>query len=672
MIDIRKFLIACLVVVTFLAANVETFAWEVSACGGCSVPDSHPDAWRFYDRIRSFSGWTGNYYKQDTNCKEIHYKRMALGGQNNSWVDSSDIHYHISHGGSRWDAYYDKWLTAVLFEDGTNLVPSEARLAWGDTDLEWIAFRNCTLLNNTSKGYWANAMNRLHLLLGFKTNSSKHNNFGKIWANKMKKTTILWWTIPGQTVTQAWFNATDATQPSGTTARVLAEVHNNYNDHLWGNGYVSPDPPVDNWYWWWDHTAGSPEYLAVNNLETMNVYEVVPRTVDERYVQQIGTAFGLTGEVGDLCESLVMADLRDPDSPKVLEVSKTTGHFYFHDDGKLFLFNPDVQQFPPDQAVERSESFLRQYDLFPANEVGEATAEFDTITEEGRDKGTVRQTFYQNTNAVFARQLPGDPIGQEMVSVAGAGARLKVYLFDKGLVMGAMGKWREVVKIGEIPVFKDGQTAWSFFDRFGEKIAITPTFVEYDKAVPNYETATQGYYELPGETYQTELIPVWIFEVDYYMEDRLVLTADTFIPAANSYLPPVVTIIRPKNGESFNYGETIVFDCQVEEEFGTPPYSFRWESNVDGVLSTMQSFASSSLSVHCPDRSCDCRPLPHTITVTATDAKGFDSSHSVQIMVIGDCGECEDCADLNSDNAVDMKDLAHWANRYLTQSGHGE
>jgi hypothetical protein len=257
---LRNSLIICFVVVlSFLFYPAITSAYEVSAAGGCSVPNSHPDAKGFYDRIKSFPGWTGNFYKEDNNSKEVHYKRVADGGQNNAWVDSSDIHYHISHGGYRWDAHYGKDLKAVLFEDGTNLVPSEARNAWGDTDLEWIAFRNCKLLNNTSKGYWANAMNRLHLLLGFKTNSSKHDNFGKIWANKMRKTTIhiLWWTftIPGQTITQAWFGATDATQPSGTTARVLAETFNCYNDHLWGNGSTSSDPTVDNWYWWWDHTA---------------------------------------------------------------------------------------------------------------------------------------------------------------------------------------------------------------------------------------------------------------------------------------------------------------------------------------------------------------------------------------------------------------------------------
>jgi len=668
-------LIVCIVVaMVFLLFPLKAEAYEVSSAGGCSVPNSHPDAWRFYDTIRSFPGWTGNFYKQDTNSKEIQYKRVSLGGQNNSWIDSSDIHYHISHGGTRWDSYYGKDLTAIIFEDGATLVPSEARSAWGDTDLEWIGLRNCKLLNNASKGYWANAMNRLHLLLGFKTNSSKQDNFGKIWAQKMRKTTIhiLWWTItiPSQTVTQAWFSATDATQPSGTTARVLAEVHNNYNDHLWGNGYTSSDPSVDGWYWYWDHVAGSPPYIRENRLQAMTVYEVVPRTVDEQYVKTIGRAFGLTGEVGDMCNTLVMGDLNDPANPKIMEISKTTGHFNFHNDGKLFVADLNAKHFPPEQAPEVAQSFLQEYKLLP-QDAGAFSVEWDTITEEDRDSGEIRTTLNQNTNVVYARHIPGDPAGGAMVSVAGAGARLKVYIAEDGGIMGGMGNWRNIEPMEAIPV-NDSKRTWAYFDRYGNKVAIEPAPVRYDEAIPNYETATQLYYEYPAQTYQTELIPCWMFEVEYYLEGKLVLTADTFIPAAERYIPPVVEIIKPAEFETFNEGDMIGFDCQVEAGLGTPPYTYKWESSVDGLLSTQQAFQTDLLSVHCPNISLDCSPLPHTISVTVMDSKGIKSTDAISITVEGPCDECTHSADLNHDGIVDLVDLAHHASRHLMQSGHGE
>ena len=213
------------------------------------------------------------------------------------------------------------------------------------------------------------------------------------------------------------------------------------------------------------------------------------------------------------------------------------------------------------------------------------------------------------------------------------------------------------------------QETWSFFDKYGEAIALTAAQVLYDKAVPNFETATQGYYEYPGSFFdQKELIPCWIFEVEYYKDDQLVTKADTFIPAAESYFPPVATIIKPAEFQTFDYEEPISFDCQIQAGFGTKPYRYEWESDVDGLLSTEQRFESSSLSVHCPDSSCDCGPLPHTISLTVTDAKGSKSADAVQIIVRGRCDECTDCSDLNHDNITDLKDLAYIADRYLTRS----
>lgn len=645
------------------------WASTVSAAGACSSPNSHPDARGFYDRVRSFSGWSGNFYREDEFSVENQYKRHDLGGANNSWVDSSDIHYHISHGGTRYDSYWDKDLTAVLFEDGTRLDAGEARSCWGDNDLEWIGFRNCKLLNDNSKAYWSTAMNGLHLILGFKTNSSKHDNFGKKWADNMKKTTILWWTIPGQTITQAWFNATDATQPSGTTARVLAEVHDNYNDHLWGQGgYTSSDPARDGWYWWWDHVAGSPPYLPVNNLKQMMVYQVVPRTVNEAYARSIASAFGLQGEIVDTCDSLVTADLSDPANPMILEISKTSGHFNFHNDGKLFIPDPQGGQFPPDgRAVEIAQSFLSRNKLIPTD-ARAYSIEYDTITEEN-EKGDVREILKQNTNVVWARQIYG--MEGTLVSVAGSGARLKIYLDPKGDVMGGLGNWRNIEPVEQIPV-NDARTTWSFFDTFGQQLVVEPPLVLYDEAVPNFETAKQLYYEFSSDSDQVELIPCWLFDVDYYLQKELVLTGQTFIPASARYFPPVVTITKPKDGDTFPEGSTIGFTCEVAAGFGTAPYSYLWESSVDGVLSNQPSFDTSTLTVNCPDISLDCAPLPHTISVTVTDAKGLSATDSIQITINGSCNECRDPADLNQDKIVDLADFAHLARRYLMESGQSE
>ena len=666
--DFRKSLIAFFVAATFLVAPPDTFAYTVSGCGGCGAAYFYTCADRFCDEVDSFPGWSQTFCLGCADCSEDYYKSSSSGGSENSWIDASDIHFRNSHCTTAWDAFWGMNLSGIPFTDGT-VTPGEAFDVWGDNDAEWIASKCCSLLRDSSKGYWATTMDGLHLLLGYKTSSYGATNFGRTWARKMEKTTIhfLWWTwtFPGQTVTQAWFNTTDETQPAGTVARVLAETNACYNDHLWGQGSVLwPDPVDDAWYWWWDHTAGSPEYLFVNDLREMNVYEVAPRTVDEKYVKQIGAAFGLTGEVGDLCDSFIIIN-----DKQVLEVSKASGHFYFHDDSKLFVADLSVGQFPPTQAFERADSFLRQNELLP-NDAGDHSVEFDTLTEENEENGEIGKVLYQNTNVVYARQLPGDPIGKVMVSVAGAGARIKVYLSEDGDVMGGMGNWRNVINIGAIPVMKSDD-AKSFFDRYGEAISIVKAQALYDETKVDLGKATQAYYEHTGRARQHELVPCWILQdVEFFMEGQPVVTADVFIPASESYFPPVATIIKPAEFQTFDYGEPVGFDCQVEEGFGTPPYNFLWESNVDGQLSTQQRFTSSSLSVRCPDQSCDCSPLPHTIRLTVTDAKGSESNDSVQITILGECDECAHCGDVNKDSTFNFKDVAGMADGWLSQSGH--
>ncbi len=679
MIAFRKCSIACLVVATFVLFPVETFAYEASGCGGCGAAYFHTCAQQFCDKIDSYPGWSQVFCDDCSGCSQDYYRSAASGGSENSYVDGTDIHFRNSHCTTAWDSFWGKTLSGIPCTDGV-VTPGEVYDAWGDYDLEWIASKCCQLLRDSSKGYWATSMDGLHLILGYKTSSYGATDFGEIWADKMreKKITILWWTftIPSQTVTQAWFTTTDLTQPSGTVARVLAETNNCYNDHLWGNGYTSPDPVDDSWYWWWDHSAGSPAYQAVNNLKTMYVYEILPRNVSEQYVQQLGSAFGMnTNLVGDLCDSLVMLDVEDPNSPRILQVSKATGQYYYQDQGKLFVFDRDAKRYDPERAAQRAYGFLTEHKLLPSD-AGPYEVEWDTMVEEGKivEPGKAageRTTLVQNTCTVYARELEGAQ-GQ-MVSVAGPGARLKVYIYGDGQIMGGMGNWRPVEQTGEVQVMTNEQN-WSLFQKYGNRVSVAPVQATFDRTETNMETATQVYYELPGRAFQKELIPCWFFEVEYYDGKELVTTADTYIPAAPSYVAPVVNITSPSDGSAYHYGKPITFDCRVEPGLGTPPYTYRWESSADGFLSNQKSFKTSTLSVNCSSErcDCDCTPAPHKISVMVVDAKGLQSTDAIAVTVEGPCRECPDCADVNRDGVVNFKDVARVGARWLNESGPGD
>ncbi len=650
--------------------------YEVSGCGGCGADYFYECADRFVDEVKTYPGWTSHFVKGCSTCKEKYYKSSTYSGEENSWVDSSDIHFHNSHCTTAWDSYYGKTLSAVPFTDGT-LVPSEARLAWGDNDLEWIAFKCCSLLRDSSRGYWAGTMDGLHLLLGYKTSSYGYTDFGKIWAQKMKTYTIkiLWltFTIPGQTVTQAWFNTTDETQPSGTVARVLAETYNCYNDHLHGMGYVSPDPTHNNIYWYWDHTAGSPPYRFVNNLQTMYRYEVLQPKVDETYVKNIATAFNLQDQkLVDLRDMYLMTeyrDPRDPNSARILQVFKDTGQYYYHDLNKLWSFNPRLKRYPSNLAYERSNEFLTQYQLKPSD-VDAHSVEYDTVVEaESGEPNTLLNTYLINTCTVFSRSAPAAP--ERMVTVAGPGARMKVYMHEDGGIMGGMGNWRRTRQLSSVEVISAEQ-AWTLFLKYGQKMSLAPVQAQFDRVETDLRKATQAYYEAPGAKFQTELIPCWVFIADYYHGKQLVVTAETYVPAAEGYSPPVCNITSPADNSVFPVGTSIQFDCSLAKGFGTPPFVYLWESDIDGILSYDSSFTTNSLSLNCPDVSCDCSPIPHVITLTVTDSKGLESTDNIQVTVDGPCSECINCADLNRDGDVNGRDFAIFGDFWLTQTGGGD
>ena len=111
--------------------------------------------------------------------------------------------------------------------------------ALGDDDLEWLAWDSCSVLDDRSAAYWYTTFDGLHLMLGFaNTMYVVYPGDGGAWGDQMQKKG--WWIFGhgAKTVTQAWFTSTDDQQPSGVRARVLAETLDNYNDYIWGQGYV--------------------------------------------------------------------------------------------------------------------------------------------------------------------------------------------------------------------------------------------------------------------------------------------------------------------------------------------------------------------------------------------------------------------------------------------------
>ncbi len=561
------------IAIVFLLLPPLLSAYQVSAAGGCSVPNSDPDAKGFYDSISSLYYWSGNYYAKYTNCLESQYKGILYGGNDDNWLDKSDIHYHISHGDRHHDAYYNRDIIAVMFDlvdsapppDLKYLDASEARNSWGNIQLDWIGFRNCQLLSDPSSYYWKKTMNWSRLILGFKSNSYVQHHFGAIWAWKMKRRYYgyyLPWTFyyySAYTISHAWNSTCDWTQPWGTRSRIIAAHLIYFNDHLHTQGYVMP-PVAPNskrctwdhyafypWFWWWvPSSSGQPlngketgtnsnELAHARSVELSEIYrlEVVPRAVDQTYVQSIAAAFGFAAD-DPLIEDddfFQMArptednlDPEDPSNPSYrLTVFKKSGIYAFYHSGKMWKLETDEQGepiipgiYPEGSAESTAYDFLTDpahVNLYPSD-VYDYYVGSDRIVIEDDDTGEYNE-YNILRSVAYSRAVEGQA-GIEL-PVVGAGARIKVYLDEDGSIIGAQGNWRQVQPAGTVNVITKNE-AWSNFLSNGMDAALPGIYLSYDDAQTDLESATLGYYEKPGINTQDELIPVWIFTVTFYKD----------------------------------------------------------------------------------------------------------------------------------------------------------
>lgn len=200
--------------------------------------DAHESADAFYntvDCVRRFRWRDDSAWDQDFEAPGV---GVPATGTDHAYVDNVDIVYYAGHGSPNGPFF------GRSDRDDGQAKPTEVR--WGDKDLEWIAFHACQILQSSPGDSvfdrWRDAFQGLHYILGFRTVCyGCGDTLGKRFAQLLNV---------GWRVKDAWIRACKESQPSSThTAYLRADVYkdgnkltNTVNDHLWGHGYVSPDP----------------------------------------------------------------------------------------------------------------------------------------------------------------------------------------------------------------------------------------------------------------------------------------------------------------------------------------------------------------------------------------------------------------------------------------------
>ncbi len=598
------------------------------------------------------SGWTSRFHWSDWNTWETDFKNESLGGEEDSMVDSVDIAMICTHGSGTKDYFWNQDLSSVYFgttHTDRHVSPGEAYKAYGDRDLEWLAFDACSVLSDdgpapaSNRGYWATTMNGLHLLLGFKNNMYVYPpGDGLLWGLFMKGLGPI---LPPSTVIQAWFQAVDWVQPKVVCARVIAETPDNYNDHLWGQGYVSPDPIKDGIYTYWDHcsTNQAAQQLkssnSQHNLISMPVMQVADRMVDEDYVRNnIAPAFDLTGAIGMDDMFYYMVDTSNAIT-QTLQVDRLTGSFSYHNLSKLWVTPIVTPTLPsPYMAVALVDTWFNNHEGLPGAWYRNAGYEYSTedmvgesfmISEYGDFSEQETSRLPVDVSLSYPRTISataGTTNGTRMVDfpLYGPGARMKVYLGDQGEIIGAQGGSRNVMETGEYVTILEASAVWAMY-LADHNLAIPEVPIVADRIT--YSTATLGYYEIPYIQHQSELIPVYEFIANFYLNGNLVEeNIPVYVPAADEYMPPQVEILSPAEGSTFWAGELISFEGLITG--GIPPYTLEWTSSSDGYLGNTINIVSAigstvrSSTVFNP-----------TVSFQVTDANGLTSTATITLAI---------------------------------------
>jgi hypothetical protein len=177
------------------------------------------------------AGWTESFFIGD---EDRNVNRWTYFGVDQSYVDGTDIVYFAGHG----------WNQGILLNSEPGKWVYFRNCEWGDYDAEWILLDGCHTVQLPSelKYYPHYAMNGVHLVCGFDSVGYDLPEDGANVANKL---------VDGYKVRLAWFIGIDENHGSEIRVGIIGENADCGSDHVWREGSVIADPPVDSEIYRW-------------------------------------------------------------------------------------------------------------------------------------------------------------------------------------------------------------------------------------------------------------------------------------------------------------------------------------------------------------------------------------------------------------------------------------
>ena len=570
-----------------------------AGAGGSDLPATRPDALGLRDYLTSTCklrilgvcwvnwsspAWTSRFVYGNTNAWSTDWRRSANGGSENSYIDTVDLAYFAGHGSTN----------GIIFGVGspapTTVTKNDALTSWGTADADWLGLAACNVLDDPYSNLqgWANAMNGVRLLLGFKTvmNDVPHGEeFGRYIRD-------------GYSLTQAWFKAADKLQSQNRVARVLAEETAHFNDTAAHHALVTV---VDSDFYWLTHTVGSEparrvDVAAING--EMPVLRVQPLSLDQavNQVNNLGAAFGVDVTVpGTGTQTVTTRQVLETSdvfysTDGQLEMDNDYGLFLHADMANLWTTNSELsrqadggvamQAIDEEVARQVADAFLQENGLARTDAQFYEVASDILSTGEGASDATGQRTVAavtevaMNYQVIYSRIISYTPTidGRAAAapvefSVMGPGSKFKIYVstqaparaafadFVDEAVIGGMGGYRAIQTPAEAAAARELQMVQmlssgvieKLFANFEPIVALDHIPLSPEELVSQEIVAsTPAYWEGAIGFNQKELIPVYALEVRNTLrnpdQSTYVVSSTTYIPVDAPYMAPLARI----------------------------------------------------------------------------------------------------------------------------------
>ncbi|MGD9396443.1 MAG: immunoglobulin domain-containing protein, partial [Candidatus Thorarchaeota archaeon] len=297
----------------------------------------------------------------------------------------------------------------------------------------------------------------------------------------------------------------------------------------------------------------------------MPIYELITPEVNESFTEVMARSLTPIPEISaDETEYGFVVNYLN----QTFEIDRRDGSMWYADYDKIWNVALGIEVPTPEYCQTTTDAWLRDKGLLPDNAVL-------------RDIGSTNVSAYNPDADELKTKVLQWHVNYEFmmgdIPVVGETAQISVMIGNNGDRVGFDWKWRDTAP----------------------EPYTTSNLIEYESVLdahginPEEVVDHRLVYKTDDDESATLLYPMW--EVEIIEDDTDELPGIyNLVYLDGTQFNPVVEITTPAHGISMMPGTSITFDCSVS--LGTPPYTYQWRSDFDGVLSTSKSFATVSLS----------------------------------------------------------------------------